>query len=81
MQVDIFVVALGDIVKEEVIVIDVGITRVTDPSKKRWYELKGDVNFESVSPKCEFITPVYRWSGSKTVVSLMQNTLSTAEEK
>ncbi len=88
LQADILIVALGraefitgDMVKEGVTVIDVGISRVADPSKKRGYALKGDVHFDSVSPKCEFITPVPGGVGPMTVVSLMQNTLRAAEEK
>lgn len=88
LQADILIVALGkaefvtgDMVKEGATVIDVGITRVQDPSKKSGFALKGDVHFESVAPKCEFITPVPGGVGPMTVVSLMQNTLSAAKDK
>lgn len=86
LQADILIVALGkaefvtgDMVKEGATVIDVGITRVKDETKKSGYALKGDVHFASVSPKCEFITPVPGGVGPMTVVSLMQNTLQAAE--
>jgi methylenetetrahydrofolate dehydrogenase (NADP+)/methenyltetrahydrofolate cyclohydrolase len=87
-QADILIVALGkaefvtgDMVKEGAVVIDVGITRVEDESKKSGYALKGDVHFESVAPKCSYITPVPGGVGPMTVVSLMQNTLQAAEGK
>lgn len=88
LQADILIVALGkaefitgDMIKEGATVIDVGITRVEDSSKKRGYALKGDVHFESVSPKCAFITPVPGGVGPMTVVSLMENTLLAAKDK
>ena len=88
LQADILIVALGkaefvtgDMVKDGATVIDVGITRVKDDTKKSGYALKGDVHFASVSPKCEFITPVPGGVGPMTVVSLMQNTLQAAEGK
>ena len=65
MQADIIIAAIGipeflkaDMIKENVTVIDVGITRIEDSSKKNGYRLLGDVAFEEVSKKCEFITPV-----------------------
>lgn len=79
---DILIVALGrpkfitkDMVKERAIVIDVGITRVADSSKKSGYHLEGDVDFEAVAPKCSYITPVPGGVGPMTIVSLLQNTL------
>lgn len=79
---DILVVALGrpnfvtgDMVKEGVTIIDVGINRVDDESAKRGYRLKGDVEFESVAPKASFITPVPGGVGPMTVTSLLLNTL------
>lgn len=88
LQADILIVALGkaefvtgEMVKDGVVVIDVGITRVEDSSKKSGYALKGDVHFESVAPKCSYITPVPGGVGPMTVVSLMQNTLLAAEGK
>jgi methylenetetrahydrofolate dehydrogenase (NADP+)/methenyltetrahydrofolate cyclohydrolase len=64
----------GDMVKEGAVVIDVGISRVADPSKKRGYSIKGDVNFDEVSPKCSFITPVPGGVGPMTIAALMTNT-------
>jgi methylenetetrahydrofolate dehydrogenase (NADP+)/methenyltetrahydrofolate cyclohydrolase len=61
-------------VKEGAIVIDVGITRVPDASKKSGFALKGDVHFASVSPKCSFITPVPGGVGPMTIAALMTNT-------
>jgi methylenetetrahydrofolate dehydrogenase (NADP+)/methenyltetrahydrofolate cyclohydrolase len=71
----------GNMVKEGVVVIDVGITRVVDPSKKSGFKLLGDVAFEEVAPKCSYITPVPGGVGPMTIVSLMQNTLLAAEGK
>ena len=78
---DILVAALGkaefvtaDMLKEGAIVIDVGITRVPDASKKSGFALKGDVNFAAVSPKCSFITPVPGGVGPMTIAALMTNT-------
>jgi len=83
---DILVVALGkaefvtaDMVKEGVVVVDVGITRVPDASRKRGYRLAGDVNFKEVAPKCSFITPVPGGVGPMTVISLLKNTLKAAK--
>lgn len=88
LQADILIVALGkaefvtaDMVKEGATVIDVGITRVEDESKKNGYALKGDVKFDEVAPKCQFITPVPGGVGPMTVVSLMQNTLQATGSK
>jgi methylenetetrahydrofolate dehydrogenase (NADP+)/methenyltetrahydrofolate cyclohydrolase len=87
-QADILVAALGraefvtgDMVKEGAVVIDVGITRVPDATKKRGYALKGDVHFESVAPKCSFITPVPGGVGPMTVTSLLMNTLRAARKE
>lgn len=65
----------GDMVKDNVVVIDVGITRVTDKTKKRGYRLAGDVHFESVSKKASFITPVPGGVGPMTIAMLLKNTL------
>jgi len=62
-------------VKEGVVVIDVGINRIEDPSSPRGYKLVGDVDFEHVAPKAAFITPVPGGVGPMTIVSLLQNTL------
>ncbi len=71
----------GSMVKEGAVVIDVGITRVVDASKKNGFRLLGDVAFDEVAPKCSFITPVPGGVGPMTIVSLMQNTLLAAEGK
>jgi len=87
-QADIIVAALGipefltgDMVKNGVTIIDVGITRVDDATKKRGYRLAGDVHFESVSKKAEFITPVPGGVGPMTIAMLMKNTLLACERK
>jgi len=79
---DILIAALGraefitaEYVKEGAVVIDVGLTRVEDASKKSGFSLKGDVKFDEVAPKCAFITPVPKGVGPMTIVSLMKNTL------
>jgi methylenetetrahydrofolate dehydrogenase (NADP+)/methenyltetrahydrofolate cyclohydrolase len=71
----------GNMVKEGAVVIDVGITRLADASKKSGFRLLGDVAFDEVAPKCSFITPVPGGVGPMTIVSLMQNTLFAAEGK
>ena len=88
LQADIIVVALGkaefltgDMVKEGVVVIDVGITRVADDSKKSGFKLLGDVNFEEVAPKSSFITPVPGGVGPMTIASLLMNTLQAYKRK
>lgn len=85
-QADIIIAALGvpgflkaDMVKEGAVVIDVGTTRVPDPSRKSGFRLSGDVDFEAVAPKCSFITPVPGGVGPMTIVSLMKNTLCAAK--
>ncbi len=82
---DILVAALGkpefvtaDMVKEGAVVIDVGLERVSDASKKSGFALKGDVKFDEVAPKTSFITPVPGGVGLMTICSLMQNTLRAA---
>jgi methylenetetrahydrofolate dehydrogenase (NADP+)/methenyltetrahydrofolate cyclohydrolase len=88
LQADIIVAALGkpefvtaDMVKDGAIVIDVGITRVADATKKRGYALKGDVQFDTVSPKCSWITPVPGGVGPMTIAALMKNTYNACIEK
>lgn len=85
---DIIVAALGkpgflkgDMVKEGAIVIDVGISRVTDTSKKRGYSIKGDVEFDEVAPKCSYITPVPGGVGPMTIAALMKNTFRACMAK
>lgn len=87
-QADILIAAIGrpgfvtaDMVKEGATVIDVGTTRVPDPSRKSGFRLCGDVDFDSVAPKCEFITPVPGGVGPMTIVSLMLNTLEAARRR
>ena len=79
---DIIIAALGipefltgDMVKEDVVIVDVGITRVPDESKQRDYRLAGDVHFESVSKKSSYITPVPGGVGPMTIAMLLKNTL------
>jgi methylenetetrahydrofolate dehydrogenase (NADP+)/methenyltetrahydrofolate cyclohydrolase len=85
---DIIVAALGktefvkaDMVKEGAVVIDVGISRIPDPSKKSGFALKGDVAFAEVSPKCSFITPVPGGVGPMTIAALMKNTFTALKRK
>jgi methylenetetrahydrofolate dehydrogenase (NADP+)/methenyltetrahydrofolate cyclohydrolase len=85
---DIVVAAIGisefltaDMVKDGVVIIDVGITRVPDETKKRGYRLAGDVNFESVSEKASYITPVPGGVGPMTIAMLLKNTLLARERQ
>ncbi len=85
---DILIVALGkaefvtaDYVKEGAVVIDVGITRVADPSKKSGFAIKGDVKFDEVAPKAGFITPVPGGVGLMTICGLLTNTLKAARKE
>ena len=85
---DIIIVALGvpefltgEMVKDGVVVVDVGITRVEDASKKSGFRLLGDVKFDEVAPKCSYITPVPGGVGPMTIASLMMNTLQAVENK
>ena len=82
LQADIIVAAIGipeflkaDMIKENVTVIDVGITRLADSSKQSGYRLVGDVAFDEVSQKCDFITPVPGGVGPMTIAMLLKNTL------
>jgi methylenetetrahydrofolate dehydrogenase (NADP+)/methenyltetrahydrofolate cyclohydrolase len=84
---DILVAALGktefvtaEMVKEGAIVIDVGITRIPDATKKSGFALKGDVDFAAVSPKCSFITPVPGGVGPMTIAALMTNTFRACRD-
>ncbi len=84
---DILIAALGapkfvteDMVKPDAVVIDVGTTRVPDVSRKSGFKLTGDVDFEAVSEKCSFITPVPGGVGPMTIVSLMLNTLKASKK-
>ena len=71
----------GSMIKEGAVVIDVGISRVADPTKKSGFVLKGDVNFQEVAPKCSYITPVPGGVGPMTIAALMRNTFKACGEK
>jgi methylenetetrahydrofolate dehydrogenase (NADP+) / methenyltetrahydrofolate cyclohydrolase len=88
LQADIIVAALGrpefvtaDMVKDGAIVVDVGITRVEDSSRRSGYKLKGDVQYETVAPKCSWITPVPGGVGPMTIAALMKNTFRSCLQK
>ena len=81
LQADIIIAALGrpefltaDMVREGAVVIDVGITRVPDTSKKSGFSIKGDVHYSSVAPRCSYITPVPGGVGPMTIAALLMNT-------
>jgi methylenetetrahydrofolate dehydrogenase (NADP+)/methenyltetrahydrofolate cyclohydrolase len=85
LQGDIVIAALGrpefltaDMVKEGAVVVDVGITRVKDESKKSGFAIKGDVAFNEVAPKCSYITPVPGGVGPMTIAALLMNTYNSA---
>jgi methylenetetrahydrofolate dehydrogenase (NADP+)/methenyltetrahydrofolate cyclohydrolase len=86
-QADVLIAAIGraefvtaDMVKPGAVVIDVGINRVADPTKKTGYRLTGDVHFPSVSPLCSRITPVPGGVGPMTVAMLMHNTIKARRQ-
>jgi methylenetetrahydrofolate dehydrogenase (NADP+)/methenyltetrahydrofolate cyclohydrolase len=88
LQGDIIVAALGrpefvkaDMVKDGAIIIDVGITRAEDKTRKSGFRLKGDVDFEAVAPKCSWITPVPGGVGPMTIAALMKNTFLSCAMK
>lgn len=88
LSADIIVAALGkpetvkaDMVKYGAAVIDVGITRVPDATKKSGFKLKGDVAFETVAPKCSWITPVPGGVGPMTIAALLKNTFHSCKMK
>jgi methylenetetrahydrofolate dehydrogenase (NADP+)/methenyltetrahydrofolate cyclohydrolase len=85
---DIIIAALGrpefikaNMVKEGAVVIDVGITRVADPSRKSGYRIRGDVAFDEVAQKASFITPVPGGVGPMTIAALMKNTFKACAVK
>jgi methylenetetrahydrofolate dehydrogenase (NADP+)/methenyltetrahydrofolate cyclohydrolase len=85
---DILIVAIGipefisaDMVKPNAVVIDVGIHRIEDSSKKSGFKLLGDVKFDEVCKKCSFITPVPGGVGPMTIASLLKNTYLACNEK
>ena len=80
---DIIIAALGspnflkaEMIKEGAVIIDVGITRVADPSSKKGFRIVGDVDFENVKEKASYITPVPGGVGPMTIAMLMKNTLN-----
>ena len=88
LQADIIIAAIGqpaflkgDMVKPGVTVIDVGTTRVSDPTRKSGFRLQGDVDFDAVAPLASKITPVPGGVGPMTICMLMQNTLSAAKHE
>ena len=85
LQADIVVAAIGrprfvtaDMVKEGAVVIDVGINRIDDTTRKSGSRLVGDVDYDNVAPKCSYITPVPKGVGPMTICGLMKNTLLAA---
>jgi methylenetetrahydrofolate dehydrogenase (NADP+)/methenyltetrahydrofolate cyclohydrolase len=87
-QADILVAALGipefvkkEMVKDGAIVIDVGLSRIPDETRKSGYRLVGDVAYDEVAPKCHAITPVPGGVGPMTITALMQNTLLAARQQ
>jgi methylenetetrahydrofolate dehydrogenase (NADP+) / methenyltetrahydrofolate cyclohydrolase len=85
---DILIAAIGkprfvtaDFVREGAVVIDVGINRIADASKKSGYRLVGDVDFEAVAPKCRAITPVPGGVGPMTIAMLISNTIKAARQQ
>lgn len=87
-QADIIITALGvpnylkaEMVKDDVVVIDVGITRVADETTEKGYRITGDVDFENVSKKSSFITPVPGGVGPMTIAMLLKNTLLAREQR
>ncbi len=87
LQADIIVAALGrpefvkaDMVKDGAVVIDVGITRVDDPTAKKGFRIKGDVAFAEVAPKTSAITPVPGGVGLMTIAGLLKNTLQAYKQ-
>jgi len=86
-EADILIVAAGKpgligaaMVKQGAVVVDVGIHRVDDPSRKSGFRLMGDVRFDEVAPKCSWITPVPGGVGPMTIASLLLNTLKAASD-
>lgn len=88
LDADILIVAIGkknfitaDMVKDGVIVIDVGMNRETSTQTKSGYKLYGDVDFENVAPKSSWITPVPGGVGLMTIIGLLKNTLASARKE
>jgi methylenetetrahydrofolate dehydrogenase (NADP+)/methenyltetrahydrofolate cyclohydrolase len=88
LQADILIVAIGkknfitaDMVKDGVVVVDVGMNRETSALTKSGYKLYGDVDFENVAPKSSWITPVPGGVGLMTIIGLLKNTLASANKE
>ena len=88
LQADIIVAALGrpgfvtaDMIKEGAVIIDVGITRIADSSRKTGFKLRGDVDFDAVAPLSSWITPVPGGVGPMTIAALMKNTFRSCQQK
>jgi len=88
LQADVIVAAIGkpffvtaDMVRPGAIVIDVGINRIDDSTKKSGSRLVGDVDYDNVAPLCSYITPVPKGVGPMTICGLMKNTLLAAKQK
>ncbi|MCE2982037.1 MAG: bifunctional 5,10-methylenetetrahydrofolate dehydrogenase/5,10-methenyltetrahydrofolate cyclohydrolase [Parachlamydia sp.] len=87
-QADIVIVAIGqpgfltaDMIKEGAVVIDVGINKISDPSKKTGFKIVGDADFDGLAPKCSFITPVPGGVGPMTIAMLLYNTWLSYKNK
>ncbi len=87
-QADIIITALGvpnylkaEMIKDDAVIIDVGITRVADETSEKGYRITGDVDFENVVKKASFITPVPGGVGPMTIAMLLKNTLLAREQK
>jgi methylenetetrahydrofolate dehydrogenase (NADP+)/methenyltetrahydrofolate cyclohydrolase len=83
---DLIVAAIGkpffvtaDMVRPGTIIIDVGINRIDDPTRKSGSRLVGDVDFDNVAPLCSYITPVPKGVGPMTIVGLMKNTMDAVK--
>ena len=86
-QADILVAAIGspemvksDMLKDDVVIIDVGINKVDAPERERGYKLVGDVDFESAKEKASWLTPVPGGVGPMTIAILLENTVKAAEK-
>jgi methylenetetrahydrofolate dehydrogenase (NADP+)/methenyltetrahydrofolate cyclohydrolase len=87
-QADIIITALGvpnylkaEMIKDDAVIIDVGITRVPDETSEKGYKITGDVDFENVSKKASYITPVPGGVGPMTIAMLLKNTLLARERR
>lgn len=85
---DVIIIAIGqpkflkaDMIKKGAVIIDVGINKIPDPSKKNGYKIVGDVDFDDVKDKCSFITPVPGGVGPMTIAMLLKNTLISYEKR